>query len=100
MFSKLVNKAVATMATELVHVGFGDYLAANRILTVIKPGSVPVRRLLEAAERRNLLVDITHGRRTKSVVLLDSGHLVLLALQPETIASRLKSLHSKDGEDA
>ena len=83
------------MVTELLHVGFGDYIAANRILAVIRPGSTPVRRLIEEAERKGLMLDVTHGRRTKAIVLLDSGHLILLALQPETIANRLASLHGK-----
>ncbi|MGQ9554256.1 MAG: extracellular matrix/biofilm biosynthesis regulator RemA family protein [Anaerolineae bacterium] len=83
------------MVTELLHVGFGDYITANRILAVIRPGSTPVRRLLEEAERKGLMLDVTHGRRTKAIVLLDSGHLVLLALQPETIANRLAGLHGK-----
>jgi len=85
------------MATELLHVGFGDYLTAGRILAVIRPGSLPVRRLLEEAERKGLLLDLTHGRRTKAAVLLDSGHLALLALQPETIAGRLSG---RRGEEA
>jgi len=88
------------MATALVHVGFGDYIAADRILTVIRPGSVPVRRLLEEAERRGQLIDVTHGRRTRAVVLLDSGHLVLLALQPETVANRLATMYAGDRRDA
>jgi len=79
------------MATQLVHVGFGDYVSANRILAVIRPGSAPVRRLLEEAERQSQLVDVTHGRKTKAVLLLDSGHLVLTAIQPETVAGRLDS---------
>jgi hypothetical protein len=86
------------MATELLHVGFGDYLTANRILAVIRPGSVPIRRLLEEAERKGLLLDLTHGRRTKAAVLLDSGHLALLALQPETIAGRLAGRGVGDGD--
>lgn len=88
------------MPTQLIHVGFGDYVSANRVLAVIRPGSVPVRRLLEEAERRGLLLDVTHGRRTKGVVLLDSGHLVLVALQPETVAGRLDSLTAGEDGDA
>ncbi|NPV08012.1 MAG: DUF370 domain-containing protein [Anaerolineae bacterium] len=79
------------MTTQLIHVGFGDYVAANRILAVIRPGSAPVRRLMEQAERKSLLVDVTHGRKTKAIILLDSGHLMLAALQPETVAGRLES---------
>ena len=86
------------MATELLHVGYGDYLTANRIQAVIRPGSVPVRRLLEEAERKGLLLDPTHGRRTKAAALLDSGQLALLALQPETIAGRLTNRGPGDGD--
>ncbi len=87
------------MTTQLVHVGFGDYIAANRVLAVIKPGSAPVRRLLDEAERRSQLVDVTHGRKTKAVLLLDSGHLVLAAIQPETVAGRLVSQAEPDSGD-
>lgn len=87
------------MTTQLVHVGFGDYIAANRVLAVIKPGSAPVRRLLDEAERRSHLVDVTHGRKTKAVLLLDSGHLVLAAIQPETVAGRLVSQTEPDAGD-
>ncbi|NLT41233.1 MAG: DUF370 domain-containing protein [Anaerolineae bacterium] len=87
------------MTTQLVHVGFGDYVAANRVLAVIKPGSAPVRRLLDEAEKRAQLVDVTHGRKTKAVLLLDSGHLVLAAIQPETVAGRLSSRTEGDAAD-
>lgn len=87
------------MTTQLVHVGFGDYVAANRVLAVIKPGSAPVRRLLDEAERRAQLIDVTHGRKTKAVLLLDSGHLVLAAIQPETVAGRLTSRSEADAGD-
>ncbi|MGI6209458.1 MAG: extracellular matrix/biofilm biosynthesis regulator RemA family protein [Anaerolineae bacterium] len=84
------------MGTQLIHVGFGDYVAANRILAVIRPGSAPVRRLLDEAERKSLLVDVTHGRKTKAIILLDSGHLMLAALQPETVASRLEERSARE----
>jgi len=90
---------VAPVPVELLHVGFGDYVNANRILSVMRPGSVPIRRLIEEAERKGLLLDVTHGRRTKAVLLLDSGHLMLLALQPETIANRLATRHQAGAAD-
>lgn len=84
------------MPVELLHVGFGDYVSANRILAVMRPGSVPIRRLLEEAERKGQVLDVTHGRRNKAVLLLDSGHVMLLALQAETIAHRLNARHQED----
>jgi regulator of extracellular matrix RemA (YlzA/DUF370 family) len=80
----------AAVAVLLVHMGFGTYLAANRALVVLRPGSEPVRRLLLEADKRGQLIDATYGRRTKAIVVLDTGHVVLCALQPETIASRLR----------
>jgi regulator of extracellular matrix RemA (YlzA/DUF370 family) len=78
------------VSTELVHVGFGDSVAANRIVAIISPDSAPVRRLVQVAKERGLAIDMTHGRKTKAVIVLDSGHVAMVALQPETIANRLE----------
>ena len=77
------------MAVELVHVGFGNIVALNRALAIMSPDSAPIKRLIQEARDKSVLIDLTYGRKTKSVLVLDSGHLVLTALQPETIAGRL-----------
>lgn len=77
------------MAVELVHVGFGNIVALNRALAIMSPDSAPIKRIIQEARDNNTLIDLTYGRRTKAVIVLDSGHLVLVALQPETIAGRL-----------
>ena len=77
------------MAVELVHIGFGNIVALNRALAIMNPDSAPIKRIIQEARDNNTLIDLTYGRRTKSVIVLDSGHLVLAALQPETIAARL-----------
>lgn len=77
------------MAVELVHVGFGNLVAVNRALAIMSPDSAPIKRLVQEARDKQLLVDLTYGRKTKSVIVLDTGHLVLAALQPETIAHRV-----------
>ncbi len=77
------------MSTELVHVGFGSILAANRIVAIVSPDSAPVRRLVQEARERQMAIDMTHGRKTKAVIVLDSGHVAMAALQPETIANRV-----------
>lgn len=76
------------MPVELVHVGFGNIVALNRALAIMSPDSAPIKRIIQEARDRNVLIDLTYGRKTKSVIVLDSGHLVLVALQPETIAAR------------
>ena len=77
------------MSTELVHVGFGNILAINKALAVVSPGSAPTKRLIQGARSKGLLIDLTSGRKTKAVIVMDSCHIVLAALNPETIANRL-----------
>lgn len=79
------------MGTELVHIGFGNVLAMNRVLALVTPGSAPIRRLIQESKSRGSSIDMTSGRRTKAVIILDNGHIVLAAITPETIANRLAS---------
>jgi len=83
------------MDTRLINIGFGNILAANRIVAIISPDSAPVKRIIQEARERGSLIDATYGRRTRAVVITDSGHVVLSAVQPETVAHR-----SKGEEDA
>lgn len=83
------------MTTELVHVGFGGVLAANRIVAIVSPDSAPVRRLVQEARERRMAIDMTYGRKTKAVIILDSGHVALAAIQPETIANRLEGARGR-----
>ncbi|MHB1415846.1 MAG: DUF370 domain-containing protein [Chloroflexota bacterium] len=87
------------MAVELVHIGFGNIVALNRALAIMSPDSAPIKRLIQEARDRNTLIDLTYGRKTKSVIVLDSGHLVLAALQPETIASRVATRQEHASDD-
>ncbi len=77
------------VAVELVHIGFGNVIAANRVLAIMSPDSAPIRRMIQECREANNIIDVTYGRKTKAVIVLDSGHLVLAAIQPETIQSRL-----------
>jgi len=83
------------MKLELLHVGFGGVVAANRILAITSPDSSPIKRLFRNAEEQGMIINMTHGRKTKSVIVLDSGHVVLAALQPETITNRLRQQREK-----
>jgi len=82
------------MSTELVHVGFGNILAIDKVLAIVSPGSAPIKRMIQAGKSKSLLIDLTSGRKTKAVIIMDSGHIVLVALNSETIASRLAASRS------
>ncbi len=82
------------MFPELVHVGFGNILAMNRIIAMASPNSAPTKRTIQEGRNKGLLIDMTSGRKTKAVIFTDSGHIVLAALAPETIAGRLQTSRS------
>ena len=78
------------MVIELIHIGFGNILAMNRVIAIASPNSAPTKRTIQEGRNKGLLIDMTSGRRTKAVIFADSGHIVLAALAPETIAGRLQ----------
>ncbi|MBM9614326.1 DUF370 domain-containing protein [Desulfobulbus rhabdoformis] len=80
------------MDSRLVNVGFGNAVKVGRILAVVNPGSSPIRKLKEEARLKKQLIDVTEGRRTRAIILLDSGHMVLSSVQPETINQRLVTM--------
>lgn len=84
----------------LLHVGFGNAVKINRILAVVNPGSSPVRKLKDEARQEKKIIDVTEGRRTRSILILDSGHLVLSSVQPDTITQRLTSLSKEERNPA
>ncbi len=79
------------MAIELVHVGFDNFLAMNRVIAIASLNSEPIKRVMQEARSKGVLVDMTHGRRTKAAIFTDSGHIILAALAPETIYGRLQA---------
>lgn len=83
------------MAVKFVNIGFGNIVAANRIISMVSPESAPVKRLVQVARDRGMLIDATCGRRTRAVIVTDSEHVILSAVQPETVAQRL----AKDNDD-
>ena len=76
------------MDNKLINVGFGNAIKVNRILAVVNPGSSPIRKLKEEARKEKKLIDVTEGRRTRAIIILDTGHLILSSVQPETISQR------------
>lgn len=78
------------MAQKLLHVGFGNMVVAERVVALISPDSAPIRRLKDEAREAGLLVDVTQGRKTRSILITDSRHVILSAIQPETITARFE----------
>ena len=77
------------MAVRLVNIGFGNIVSAERIVAIVSPESAPIKRAIQEARDRFVLIDATYGRRTHAVIFTDSGHVILSAVQPETVANRL-----------
>ncbi len=84
------------MDIKLVNIGFGNIVAANRIVAIVSPESAPIKRIIQEAREKGMLIDATYGRRTRAVIIADSGHVILSAVQPETVANRLTSRDSSD----
>ncbi len=76
------------MSIQLINIGFGNMVSANRIIAVISPESAPVKRVISEARDKGLLIDATYGRKTRAVIITDSSHVILAAIQPETVANR------------
>jgi regulator of extracellular matrix RemA (YlzA/DUF370 family) len=74
---------------KLINIGFGNIVSAGRIVAIISPESAPVKRIISEARDRSMLIDATYGRRTRAVIITDSDHIILSAVQPETVAHRL-----------
>lgn len=84
----------------LVHVGFGQVLAVNRVVAIVTPNSAPTRRLIQQGRDGGLTIDMTNGRRTRSVIFMDSGHIVLASITPEALASRVAVRLARPGAPA
>lgn len=75
---------------KFINIGFGNIVSAGKVIAIVSPESAPIKRIIQEARERGLLIDATYGRRTRAVIVTDSDHIVLSALQPETIANRLE----------
>lgn len=84
---------------KLVSIGFGNMISADRVISVISPDSAPIKRMIQDVREKGLLIDASFGRSTKSVVIMDSGHVVLSALPPETVSARFDDNNEKVGKD-
>ena len=81
---------------KLINIGFGNMVASSRLIAIVSPESAPVKRTVQEARDRGMVIDGTYGRRTRAVLIMDSDHVVLSALQPETVAARLPAMRRKE----
>ncbi|NLY85201.1 MAG: DUF370 domain-containing protein [Tissierellia bacterium] len=79
------------MSIKLINIGYGNIVAANRIVAVVSSESAPIKRLIQDAREKGLLIDATYGRKTRAVIITDSQHVILTPVQPETVANRFIS---------
>lgn len=84
------------MGIMLINIGFGNIVSANRIIAIVSPESAPIKRIIQEARDQGMLIDATYGRRTRAVVITDSDHIILSAVQPETVSQRLIGKEPKD----
>ncbi|MCI8360618.1 MAG: DUF370 domain-containing protein [Clostridiales bacterium] len=90
---------------KLINIGFGNMVSASRLVAIVSPESAPIKRIIQDAKERSMLIDATHGRRTRAVIVTDSDHIILTYLQSETVANRISEdeggeLDEEDEEDA
>lgn len=83
---------------KFINIGFGNMVAADRIVTIVSPDSAPIKRLMQDAKSEGKVIDVSCGRRTRAVIITDSGHVIFSAIQSETIANRLDSESEIDYE--
>ncbi len=88
------------MNQRLINIGFGNAVVASRVLAVTNPKSSPMKKLKDEAKENNRLIDVTEGRRTRSIIILDSNHLILSSVQPETIMQRFMPVAEQRQEDS
>jgi len=87
------------MSIKLINIGYGNIVSANKIVAIVSPESAPIKRIIQVSRERGVLIDATYGRRTRAVIITDSDHVVLSAVQPETVAQRLNSKNTNNSGD-
>ena len=85
---------------KLINIGFGSMVAANRMLSIVAPDSAPIKRVIQEARDRGMLIDASYGRKTKAVILMDTDHVILSAISPETISARWMDRQEISEEEA
>ena len=82
----------------LINIGFGSLIAAGRVLSILEPDSAPIKRIVQEAKDRGMLIDASYGRATKTVILMDTDHVILSGLTPDVLTSRWQDKQENEGE--
>ena len=85
---------------KLINIGFGNMVSAARLVAIVSPESAPIKRIIQDAKERGTLIDATYGRRTRAVLVMDSEHVILSSVQPETVANRMGDSQEDEADDA
>ena len=86
---------------KLINIGFGNLVSEDRLVAIVSPDSAPIKRMVQESRERGMLIDATYGRRTRAVLVMDNDHIILSAIQPETVAGRLNTKeNSQEGDMA
>ena len=83
---------------KLINIGFGNIVSSERIISIVSPESAPIKRIVQEAKDSKMAIDATYGRRTRSVIIMDSGHIILSSVQPETVAGRVDDDEEDDNK--
>ena len=83
---------------KLINIGFGSMVAANRVLSILEPDSAPIKRIIQEAKDRGMLIDASYGRATKTVILMDTDHVILSSLTPDVLSARWQEKQGNEGE--
>lgn len=84
---------------KLINIGFGNLVSASRMVAIVSPDSSPIKRIIQEAKENGTLIDATHGRRTRAVIITDSDHIILTYLQSETVANRINDETAEEPEE-
>ena len=84
---------------KLINIGFGNMVSASRLVAIVSPESAPIKRIMQDAKEQGTLIDATYGRRTRAVILTDSDHVILAALQPEAVANRFNDREDEESAE-
>ena len=84
---------------KLLNIGFGNMVSTERLIAIVSPDSAPIKRMIQEGRDRGVLIDATYGRKTRSVVIMDSDHIILSAIQPDTVAARLNGRETAEEEE-
>ena len=84
---------------QLINIGFGNMVSSARLIAIVSPESAPIKRIVQDAREQGRLIDATYGRRTRAVIVMDSDHVILTAVQPETVAARLNDNEEEQAQD-